>query len=370
MKVSVIGPITSAGGISRVISAVTESPTFQRGVERLNRIHTCEYKDKGPLGEMWALFTGLCHHLAVLATGETDIVHIHSSGYISFYRKLLFFFPAWAWRKRVIFHLHSSHFDDFFLSGGRVRRGLIRWVLRRCDRVVVLCRDWQRKLAQAYQIQNLEVIANPACSVADGGGREASTRAGGSELTVLFMGFLIRSKGIFDLLETAARCRDSGLRFVVCGKGEEEKAFLREVADRALAESIDFQGWLAGQERLTAYREADVLFLPSYKEGMPMVILEAIGFGLPVVSTRIAGIPDVIRDGREGFLLEPGDVDGFAARLKQLASAPDLRVRMGRNAQVRAAAFDRETIAERWLELYRSLHRAASFAVGTKRADG
>ena len=94
-------------------------------------------------------------------SGKVDLVHIHTSAKRSFLRKSIFVFLALISRRKIILHLHSSDFYGFFLSENPILRRYIKTVLRRADRVIVLCSDWERKLKSAYKLKNVVRIANP-----------------------------------------------------------------------------------------------------------------------------------------------------------------------------------------------------------------
>ena len=98
---------------------------------------------------------------------------------------------------------------------------------------------------------------------------------------------------------------------------------------------------------------ADAFALPSYHEGFPMAILEAMACALPVVATNVGGIPELVKDGRDGFLVRPGDVGSLANRIRTLATDPALAARLGSNALQTVRAFDAEDVVTAYLEVFR-----------------
>jgi glycosyltransferase involved in cell wall biosynthesis len=94
-------------------------------------------------------------------------------------------------------------------------------------------------------------------------------------------------------------------------------------------------GLLSGKAKDDAMAAAHCLVLPSYGEGLPMAILEAMGQGRPVIATRVGAIPELVRDGQEGFLIEPGDVPALVECLVRVASDSDLVRRLGASARQR-----------------------------------
>ena len=177
-------------------------------------------------------------------------------------------------------------------------------------------------------------------------------------LCVLFVGTYGERKGCPELLDALAEVRAGGadvtLRFV--GKEEhrgEEDLLRQRVRERDLDDAVEFAGVASPDELPALYAAADVFCLPSRREGLPLALLEAMAFGLPIVATPVGGIADVVEDGVSGLLVAPGDVRGLAATLARLAEDVELRRELGEGARKRARElFDADTIAAQWRELY------------------
>jgi glycosyltransferase involved in cell wall biosynthesis len=172
----------------------------------------------------------------------------------------------------------------------------------------------------------------------DGGDREAARRLLGVPPERFVVGWVGRMTGVkrtgdvlLALRELRARGVDATLAMVGDGPDRaavEEQAYALGIARHCLY--LGYQDDVAGW-----YAALDALLLPSANEGTPVVAIEALATGLPVVATRVGGVPDVVREGEDGFLVEVGDVDGLAGRLEQLARDPGLRSRMGGAARAR-----------------------------------
>ncbi|MFB6141781.1 MAG: glycosyltransferase family 4 protein [Halorientalis sp.] len=169
---------------------------------------------------------------------------------------------------------------------------------------------------------------------------------------LLFVGRLADGKGLFDLLdalERVAESRDVWLQ--IAGEGPLAEELAREIDERGLP--AELLGYREDVPALMA--DADVLALPSYREGTPRVVTEAMASGLPVVATAIAGIPDQVADGESGYLVEPGDVAALADRIADLVEDPETRAAFGSRGQERAEEFDIDRAKDAYRELYRSL---------------
>jgi len=139
----------------------------------------------------------------------------------------------------------------------------------------------------------------------------------------------------------------------LAGGGEDADKLRALAAELNLTDSVEILGARRDVESL--YREASVYALSSRYEGLPMVLLEAQSYGLPIVSFDCqCGPRDVVTDGKDGFLVPEGDIDGLAARLCELIRNPELRREMGLNARLAAARWDKEKIMQQWIRLFKS----------------
>ena len=336
-RIIVVGPdLTTHGGIASVVKVyhsqhASEDPGFE--VEMLKTSH---YKDGNKLEKLLLVVNTVFRYVGLLFRERRTIVHIHCSFGVSFYRKAVFWLIAKLFGRPIVFHLHASRFYSFFIDARGLRAAMIQTVLGRSDLVIALCTDWKSKLDERYRSLNVRVLHNP---IEKRRARITILRSG--PLKVLFAAFLIPSKGIVDLIETATQLKLRGVEFelTIVGKGELASWVVQEVARRGIDEQVVVKGWVPEKEIHSLLQKSDVLFLPSYHEGMPMVILEALSFGLPVVATTISGIPDTVVDGYNGFLAEPGAVSDFVERLSRLAADRELLEQLSVNGYAHAERF-------------------------------
>ncbi len=178
----------------------------------------------------------------------------------------------------------------------------------------------------------------------------------GSEaaLRLLFIGRLEDGKGLFDLLEAFGQIRQKhDVELLIAGEGPLASELDDEIESRRLSGHVRRLGYRADIPQVLA--AADALVLPSYREGTPRVISEALAAGLPVISTNIAGIPEQVADGECGILIEPGDVAALVTALDDLLGSERLRTQMSEACPSRAANFDRDRAQKQIRELYREL---------------
>lgn len=149
--------------------------------------------------------------------------------------------------------------------------------------------------------------------------------------TLIFVGRLAAEKGVPVLLDAMAKLHaaDPEVRLILVGDGSERPAIEARIADLGLTEAVNITGYLSQGDVAKQLSQADIFTLPSFAEGVPVVLMEAMATGLPVVTTRIAGIAELVEDGVGGFLAPPGNPDELAAHLETLLKDPEQRTRMG-----------------------------------------
>lgn len=350
------------GGIASVVKCYHKAYSRNKDAYNLNftLLRTYYYKDKGPLAELFILVKAIFQCIWYLSSRRIDVVHIHSSAGVSFARKTIFVYICKAFGKKTILHLHASRFYDFFLPQGGLKKKWINTVFKKVDLVIALCSDWETHIRAHYPEVNVRTIHNPV----DLQQMEFTPKIKQErDFRVIFVGFLIESKGIKDLLNLARQLKDQGkthIKFILAGKGELENYILDYVARHELEQQVNYIGWVSGDTKDQLYRDADLFFLPSYKEGMPMSILEAMSYSLPVVSTNIAGIPDLIDNGKNGFMLKPGDIEGFNQKISQLAASPEMLAQFREQSYKKVSDFDTEKILKQIEDVYQQITGASS----------
>jgi glycosyltransferase involved in cell wall biosynthesis len=182
----------------------------------------------------------------------------------------------------------------------------------------------------------------------------------GDRFAVGWIGRMTPVKRTDDVLIAFKRLRDSGIDAVLCMVGDGPDRVLLEQRARELGVTRDMV-FLGYQEDVAPFYAAfDALVLPSGNEGTPVTVIEGLAAELPVVATRVGGVPDVVTDGEDGFLVEAGATDDLAERLGQLARDPELRARMGKKGRERVLPrYAVERLVDDVDELYRSLLSAA-----------
>lgn len=212
--------------------------------------------------------------------------------------------------------------------------------------LIDLRRNFQVSEDKAIVIENW--IDSDTFSPADHPKSDFTHRIATSEVKLLFVGGLQPLKGVGVLIESIAAVRRSGssIRLEIVGRGPEEARLTSQVKELGLEDAVTFSGWVPNDLVPEKMRSSDVFVLPSFQEGMPNAVLQAMACGLPIVATAISSIPALVEDGVNGFLVPPGDMDALAAAVSRLALDRPLRERMG--VENRRKVLEEHTISLVW----------------------
>lgn len=286
----------------------------------------------GARARLWQLFY-FAEAIAVWAEmRRRDLrhVHVHFANPGADVAMLAARFGGDDWRWSLTLHGPAEFFE---VKGNRLAEKLESAAFVAC------ASDWSR--SQAMSLAGADVW--PRFHVVRGGvdtavwrpaDRAADSRAtpgSGERLEILNVGRLAPVKGQALLVEAIAQLRERGVRAHcrIVGDGPERPALQSRVDELGLTDSVELTG-AVGQDRIRElYAQADVFCLPSFREGLPFVLIEALAMELGVVATRIMGIPELVTDGESGLLVTPGRVDELTDAVAGLAGDPDRRRRLG-----------------------------------------
>lgn len=252
---------------------------------------------------------------------EIDIVHVHFSEKGSFYRKKVIVQVSKIFKKKIIIHMHGAEFKEFYETSSVLIQNSIKKMLEDADVVIVLGKSWEEYVSNISNKINLHIFRNsvelPSIT---------ATRSENNIFNVLFLAVLIKRKGIYDLIYAAKEIVNKGytnIRFIIAGSGEEEQN-IKELIERLdLKEYFVFMGWISGSEKQNIISNCQAFVLPSYNEGLPVGILEAMSYGVPVITTNVGSITDVVRNGENGYIITPGNIESLSYSIIDCANNPD-----------------------------------------------
>lgn len=297
----------SRGGITSVVKAHMQGEQWQKYHCKWIETH----RDGSYTRKLWYLFVSLFKYIFLLPS--YDCVHIHFSITASAKRKFIFFKIAQILNKKIIIHFHAGNqINDIW-------NNIYNEMFSMADKSLVLSSGIKKIIENKIGNSNkIEVLFNPCPQINKSAENEKQN-------IILFAGTLMQLKGYEDLLKAFASLSEyKDWVLVFAGNGEIEKA---EKLSKELGTEnrVKFLGWVNGEAKDKIFREASVFCLPSYAEGFPMAVLDAWAYGMPVVTTPVGGIPDIVQDGINGLLFQPGDIKTLSMQLEKLIKNKSLR---------------------------------------------
>lgn len=303
----------SHGGISSVVMAHENTEDWKK--------HHCRWiathRSGSKAVKLWYFFTGMMQYICLLP--GCRIVHMHIGEAPSAIRKTLFMKLAKLFGKRTIVHLHA--FDTASTIEGEYK-DVYRRLFVTADNVVVLSEIWKKAVKDILGLdESVKILYNP-CPIADSVASDSVQK----RKIIISAGVVSARKGYQDLLRAFAMISDRhpDWRLVFAGSGEIDRGKAL-AAELGISDRVDFPGWISGADKDRLFREASILCLPSYAEGFPMAVLDAWAYGLPVVATPVGSLPDIVSDGEDILLFEPGDCEALARQLDRMAGDSALR---------------------------------------------
>jgi glycosyltransferase involved in cell wall biosynthesis len=258
---------------------------------------------------------------------KPDLLHIQG------YTTSLLFVIDWAYANGipVLYEEHQTPDPQFNWWKG------FESTINKADRVIAVSEKSAEGLREVCKVTRPIVVRSPLLSDPfQGRWHRDYAQPAARPFTVTTLARLYVTKGLTYLLETAALVKQTHphIRFIVYGEGELRGELLEQAQRLGLNGAEIFPGAFAGREELTRIMNCtDVFLLSSVLEGQPLVIVEAMAYGCPIVSTNVGGIPELLRDGVNGLLCPPASPHCLAEKIKLLADDPALRERLGRAAR-------------------------------------
>jgi glycosyltransferase involved in cell wall biosynthesis len=347
-RVLQLGPALEVrGGVSSVERLIVDGLGG-----RLPFRHVPTMVERSGLARLRVYLTSVLETWRALRAPGPLLVHVHFASRGSTLRKMLLARMVSRSGHTLVMHAHGAEFDRFFPGLPAFARGWVARTLQRADACLVLSQRWKEFYVERCGVPpaKARILPNPVRVP-----QSLPDRRGRAYVQFLFLGRIGPRKGAFDLVrafaalpsETRARAR-----LVIAGDGEVEA--LRALA-APIGESVTIHSWVDESQRDRLLRESDVFVLPSYAEGLPMAVLESMAYALPVVTTPVGGIPDVVTDGVEGLVVQPGDVAAIGQALTRMVDDPSARERFASAARRRAESLDVGLYIEQLLQLYRTL---------------
>ena len=327
-KVIYVAPIVAdrfKGGIMRIgeiLSSEQSLSDFREEHINLELFNSCIVKQKKESQGKFD-FTNIKQAIFLLfylskriLKNNFDVVHFNSSAKFPLLKdQLILFFITFLTSKKVYLQIHFSGIEETFLKLKLLRKFQF-FLLRRLHKIILLSENFRNELILTGIAEEKLTVLHNFHSVSD---QENSISLDcGTKLKLLFVGSISERKGFNDLLKAINNLKiDYELNVLGEFSSEEIEVWIKSfISINKL--KVNFLGYLNGIKKDIIIKNSDVLILPSYAEGFPMVIPEAMAFGCAIISTKIAGIPEIIKEGFNGYLINPGEIDELSKRIEKL----------------------------------------------------
>ena len=321
-KITVTVPkLTSPGGVSSFWNALLpefikfedlDLTVLEIGGHRKNAL--------GPIIDQW--------NFSKFKNRDVDLVILNPSlGFRSFFRDVLFAKQLVKKKVPFVVFFHGWNLDFEKKVDVKYSR-LFLGSLGKAEKIFVLSSDFKKKLQQwGYKgdiiIQTTTVNNNLLKDIEYNQDFKIN-----EELSILFLSRLLKEKGVYETIAAfrGIKKNNPGIQLIIAGEGKEYsnlESLIRNDND------ILMVGHVEGKEKIRLFKKCHVYCLPSYSEGLPTSVLEAMAFGIPVITTRVGGLNDFFKDGEMGYLVEPKNVKQLEYKLSALISNKDLLVKIG-----------------------------------------
>lgn len=259
---------------------------------------------------------------------------------------------------RIIYTAHGFH----FFKGASLLNWLIYYPVERFlsvftdVQITINLEDYQR--AQRFRAK--QVVFIPGVGIDTGKLKDQvvdnyeeyrkSLGVSKDDICILSVGELVKNKNHKKVLEALKYLSDKPVKYLLCGQGSEEETLKNQVKALGLEEQVSFLGYRKDVAEI--YEAADIFVFPSYREGLSVALMEAMGKGLPVVCSRIRGNEDLIQDPEGGFLISPKGAGGIAGAIRKLCDDEKLRRSMGRYNQEAVTCYDQKEVLKIMAQVY------------------
>ncbi len=225
-------------------------------------------------------------------------------------------------------------------------------MLEKSDCFIVLGQKWKQKVHNINPDTNIVIASNSVKIPKNLMHNSTNT------FKILYLGVLIKRKGVYDLLDAYSNVinntRSAQIKLLIAGSGDEEPLLKKYSDSLGMNEQqVEFLGWIDKGQKDILLRECQLMVLTSYNEGLPVCILEALSYGIPVISTDVGDISEAVKDGYNGYLVKPGDIIATAEKMEHIIMNKSLHEKMCNNARKHAEdIFSEEQYYEKIVELY------------------
>ena len=271
----------------------------------------------------------LIKSLYIILFKDVDTVLAFCSSGHSFLEKGMILQMAKLFGKKTIISPRSGHLIDQIEKNEGFRKKANR-IFKSCDYVICQGTFWKSFFSKNLHVSEDKLIIIPNWININ---NYINEKHGiGNPIKILFMGWIEENKGIWNLLEAVKELRDENFIVAFAGNGKEFKKLEMMVKSEKLENKVKLLNWVYGTQKNTILNEADIFVLPSFREGLPNALLEAMASCTAIITSDVGAIPDVVQSGVNGYLIKAGDTKSLVRCLKEYLNNKELIINHSVNA--------------------------------------
>jgi glycosyltransferase involved in cell wall biosynthesis len=333
------------GGVAAVLSTLAEAGFFS---DRVIYHYSCG--DGGQARKLYSALRQWLGFVQAIRRHKPDLIHIHFSSDMSFWRKVPYIYWARLCGIKLLLQVHPSHFSDYLQKQKSGVRKFILAVLKQADAIAFANSGMVDFFQPLLPRQRLYYIENPVNLT------HYSFQRGPRKEQALFLGAILKGKGVYDIVRAAPLVigRHPFFKFILCGDHELDK-LQRLIVQQGLANHFELRSWIGYETKVQLLSESAMLLLPSYSEGFPMVVLEAMASGLPVITTPVGGMAKALTDGVQVLFAPPRQANQLADKILYLLDHPDVKDALATRALQYVQQHDVGAVVDRIQHIYRQM---------------
>ena len=329
------------GGIATVIRSYKELAGEQF---HFVSILTSSHK----IGKLLDFLGAVCSTLYYCLFKDIRILHIHTASYISFYRESIFVWIGKLLGKQIVLHIHGGDFEKFYHQAPKY----VGKVCKQAGVVVAVSDYFKNIFSQLALNPYVETVYNAVDAPLY---EKSSGKA--AKLQVSFLGMISENKGIYDIIKCLGEHKDyfeHRIEFHIGGEGENDRLSAL-IAKYGISDFVVYHGWMEKSLKHSLLSKTDIYLQPSYFESLGIAIIEAMSYAVPIIASNRGGIPELVKDGVNGKLIEPGQTESLFEALKLLIESEDLRTEMGNQSLAFSRKFTLQAMEQHILKIYQQV---------------
>lgn len=313
------------GGMLTVIENYLNDREF---IKKTNMIYIPTVTNSSRIIKALFFIKSLIKIIYYIKLKKIDIIHIHMAEKGSVFREGIIVIVGKMFGCKTMIHMHGAMIEDWYLKQSVCIQNIINRIFENADKILVLGKKWSEFFEKIVRDKaKIQVLYN-AVKVPE------ENRYNNSAKQIIFLGLLLKRKGIDDFLQAAQNIKDkfkTPIKIKLYGI-DIEGNINEKIKKFQLDDLVEYCGWLTEEKKEWCFSNTLINVLPSYNEGLPMTILETMSYGIPNITTKIAAIPEAIRNEEDGVLISPGDVEALSCEILKMACNSEMRQKYSENA--------------------------------------